>query len=841
MKKQLLTFSAIALTGVCGAYAQDTSDSGQDEKVQLDTIIVEAQRREQSILEVPVAVTSYSGETLEARRVEDIADLNFANPSVHISSRLSDTVSNSPIRIRGFGTGGGNPGFEGAVGLFYDDVFRSRPGAALASFFDVGGLEVLRGPQGTLFGKNTTAGAIVIRSNRPDFDGFSAGITAEAGNLDTYEAEGFVNFVLSDTVAARVAGVYNESDGAWTRISDGEATDWTKNKGFRASLAWEPTDSLAFDFIFDYTKTETPGGTGRSTALDNRNTSGLAAFYQAQAAAALDVDPSIAWYFDPSDPNSQTDPFSYKNRNNFNGKMETETYGWTIKGDFQINDSTNLRSITGIRQLDFFREGQDVDFGPTDYSDGYFSAYDIQSFSQEFILAGELGLLAGIDWTVGANYFDEEIQYDQNTTSGNQLASYAYVLVPTLDPAVLPPSQVATGGGRIYNIGIKTEEQSLGIFGHSTVNITDQFSVVGGVRWNQIEKDGAHENKFGSPTEYWDYIFGNQAFFYFLGGNALSSPDWDASLTNEELTYDVALQWNPTDTTQIYAKYARGFKAGGINMAVDAVDSRPALGGPNIIEGRSFTPLFPDAATFDPEFVDAYEIGARWNYPGGLLNITAFQMDYEDLQVATFDGTVFKVVNAGTSESNGIEIENSYQLTDNISTNIGVTWLNEATYGDDVIGLPAGRRRAHAPEFAGVFNAQYTQPINSVLEGFVNFNYAYQGETFVAEGEAIDYALSLVEQDAYHLVGLTAGIRSPDGDWEAALWCENCFEEEYYEWAFNHVFHFGVSPLVTPAYPRTWGRSFEERVLRTSFLFVEEWVGGWPPAAAPPFVTLKHS
>ena len=228
---------------------------------QLDSIVVTAQKREENILDVPVAVTAYDAATLRKEGIQEIDDLQFTSPSFNITIQ-QNLVANIPVRIRGVGTTGTNPSFEGSVGVYLDDTYRSRAGMALATFNDIGGVELLRGPQGTLFGKNTAAGAIILRSNKPSFE-TEAGGEFTVGNYGKTRVSGFVNAPLNEELAARVSVVRDKRDGFWESPT-GVAEDVNEidQVSVKSQLLWEPTDNFSAHLIADYAHADENFGYG---------------------------------------------------------------------------------------------------------------------------------------------------------------------------------------------------------------------------------------------------------------------------------------------------------------------------------------------------------------------------------------------------------------------------------------------------------------------------------------------------------------------------------------------------------------------------------------------------
>lgn len=813
MKVRLLTCTALVFSGLAfPAIAQESSDASDsvssienntdtNSARRLPSVVVEAQRREQDILDVPIAVTAFDEEALEVAGVVDILDLNLASPSF-FANTLSDPIGNSPVRIRGIGTGGGNPGFEGAVGMYVDDVYRSRSGAALTTFFDMGGVEVLRGPQGTLFGKNTTAGAIVQRTAAPVFDEFQAKLQATAGNYGKRSVEGMINIPMGEKFAFRLAGLNDETDGFFSNPVDGRDTAWSKNKAIRASLAFEPTDRISGRLTYDWSKWDSPGNFGSSTRIDNTDTNGLNNTIWAQSALDQSAGGAGYWYWtpDPTGTNpGAADPFSYNIATNHDSDAVLDQEGLTLNLNFDISDNLQLRSITGYREINNDNQGGDWDFGPLDFGGSLSLYFDFETFSQEFLLNGSVG--NKFDYVAGINYFTEEIAYTRKASVGSQ---FGPVYSQLLTGGTIPGDVLGSVGVDFQNSAFTQNETSWGLFGQGTYHFNDQWSVIAGLRWNSVEKDGSHKNNSAIDREdYYDLITSSAFAFYALNGSGLSSPDFTASTEDEELTYDLTLQYRPDDDMQLYAKFAHGFKAGGINLQNDAAGGQPAIGGTNIINGRSYLDDTPEIVTFAPEFVDAYELGFRWEYLGaGRLGVTLFRSEFEDLQVSTFNGQVFEVINAGTSSTEGIEVENYYIFNDNLSANMSLTWM-DASYGDDVVNLPAGRQRGLSPDLSLVFGGQYQRPITEAIDFYANANYSYYSDMFLGEGDGSN-ALSFQKQDAYGVFGAQIGVRVT-GDWDAQIFCKNCFGEEYFTYAFNQPFVSGGSPMGNPGDPQTYG------------------------------------
>ena len=853
-KMKALLLSAATLSGWQYAYAQEDTETEASSGSRLDTIVVSAQRREQDLLDVPVAVTAFDAEALEAKGVTDVVDLNLANPSFYMNT-LQERTGNAPVRIRGVGTIGSNPAFEGAVGIYIDDIYRSRSGMALSTFTDVESVEILRGPQGTLFGKNTVAGALVLRSAAPDFDEFSASVDLQFANYNSQKYEGYVNIPVNDSLAFRFSGLLETSDGWFENPVTGEDTNPVDQSSIRAQVAFAPNDRLSGRLIIDRNTADGPYGYGRSTRLDNTDLDGSQnGLFGPAALNALPgpapgvplsailpgVDGGLGyWFWDLGTAENgfadagPTDPFSYEIGINQNGDTEVQDQGASLTLEYELTDSLSIKSVTSYREFSEDSLNADWDFSALDFGGGLDLQYDFETFSQEILLNGsfEFGDVQSLEFVTGAHYFDESWTYERRARGGDQLGPvYALALggagllnfaelgaCPEVNPALgcFSVAQVAAPGENFQDGLFDVGEESFGLFGHATYTVLDQLSFIGGLRFNSIEKTGQFTRRInGQATDaatYFNYTLGN-ALLFALNGAALMGSDFEQSTKDEELTYSGAVQFRPTPDSQIYASYSRGFKAGGVNIEVAAAGGAPSLAGtPTEVAPGVFlplTPATPENTTYDPEFVDSYEIGYRLEYGGiGRMGLTAFRSEYEDLQLTIFTGTEFVVFNTGTSTVQGLEFENTTALTDNLTVDLSVTWLETAEFGGDIDPrLAAGRRRGQAPEFAFALGGQYERPVTEAIDMYVNLNWAYNGDHFLSDEGA---ALADVEQEAFSVVNASFGLRDI-GNWDAQLFCTNCFEEEYFSYAFNHPFVAGGSPMVNPEAPRVYGISLKK-------------------------------
>ncbi len=766
------------------------AQEGQEE------IVVTAQRREQALQDVPLAVSAYNAEALDANNITSTADLQRLAPSLLVNSSNSET-GGSTIRIRGVGTTGNNIGLEGAVGVFIDGVYRQRAGLALNNLFDLARVEVLRGPQGTLFGKNTSAGAISVIPNAPHMGALEAAFEVGGGNYGDLEFQGMFNMPISETLAIRIAGAGQERDGYLEDPRTGQESYDRGRALVRIQSLWEPTNDLSWRLTFDGAMKDES-----CCQAPYRVVAGSAQLNMLLGGVAV--------------PPLGVQPFTYTFFNTPGVPTPESTGDWGISShlDYDLGFA-DLRTILAHREFDS-KNSLDADFGPADILRQSFPAEQELS-SAEIQLTGEIGRL---DWLVGAYYADETIDQTVSTTYGTQTGAFVSLLTGGLLPPAsgCPPLGLGAcypfGGGNISNQFFQ-EATSWSVFTHNTFNFTDQFSATLGLRMNNEEKEGGGRNFIvnspscaATPADHITWLFAFSAGLRTL----CPRPNYTSSLSEEELTGIASLNWSPTDDVMLYASYSRGYKAGGINLDRDAM-IRP--GGPvtptGVVVGTQAQ--INAAALFLPEFSDSYEVGLRtqWFDRSLTVNLTGFMTDYTDFQLNTFTGLGFIITNPGSVESQGVELETRWTPTPHFSANLSTTWV-EARYGNDPAllidpaGPPpalAGQQLTNAPDWTATGGIHYEHPFMSSgnVLAFVDLNAQYRSD--YNTGSDLDPRKF---QDAYTTLGARLGLMGQDshGGWDAYLWGTNLTDEEIHVISFNSVFQAG-SISTFPAAPAMYG------------------------------------
>ena len=801
------------------AFAQDTESDApavRDDNV----IIVTATRRAQDVQDIPLAVTAISPQQLETQRVVNIQQISALAPS--FSASQAQLASGSVVlRVRGIGTTSNNIGFESAVGIFIDGAYQSRPGVALSEFVDVERVEVLRGPQGTLFGRNTSAGALNVTNVRPDVTEFGGFVNAEYGNFDEMSIQGAVNVPLvQDTLALRVTGAYRQRDGfldvvdrTGARIGDTNDVDqWL----VRGQLGWDTDSGMRGRIIVDYSKSKSSCCGAIELYQSPLVTAG------AYAAVGLGANGGNG------QPSVGTNPFgqadfeeAMDNRTvslNFAPRADIDNYGVTGELEFPISDSADLIFIGSYRKYESF-ENYDSDFTALDIFNVEALNLDLETWTAELRLQGE-GLGGKLNYMVGGFYSDESI--DQ-TTGFSLGADYgenvgALLFVPTGGALGANPLTVFTGrdpAGTQTTNRFQQDAKSYAIFTHNSFEITDGLELTVGARYSWEEKSGGFSQVSTNNTICPSTLGALGAIpaplrgsFIVLGCFGFTAPvdlpqaaalplvrTFQTDFDDEELIYTVKLGYEISPAVNTYASFTHGYKAGGINL-----DATAAVGGAD--------------PRFLSEEVDAYEVGlkAKMLDDAVTLNVAAFYEEFTNFQVLEFTGTAFQTFNVPIAETRGVEIEGLIRPTDELTFNLGATIL-DASYPEDcnvgqettvTVTSLCGNDLTNAPALVALIGGMWEKPINDSMEFFIAGQVRMEsdqrtstqaivpptvaaGSTAAQVQAAVDAAPLIIAdvQDGKAFVNLRAGLRFGDGAYSLEGWVNNLTDEVVRGVTFN--------------------------------------------------------
>ena len=821
---------ALATLSTTSALAQQAPPVEEEQATTLSAITVTAQKRVEQLQDVPIAVTALDEQLLQDTGVRDIKDLQVLVPGLTVTSTQNEAITTA--RIRGIGTVGDNVGLESSVGVVIDGVYRARNSVGFGDLGQLERIEVLKGPQGTVFGKNTSAGVINVVTRRPSYTQTAEG-EVTAGNYGALGASGYYSDALGENSAFSVYAAKRKRDG-WMDVVTGagprtETGDYDQNYHLlRGQLLLEPADTLAVNVIADYTSREENCCTAVQTVIGGT----------APVINALGGGNAIAV---PADPFARV---AYSNRST---EQDIKDKGISAQADWDSPwfGGATLTSITAFRDWQTIN-GLDFDFTTADLlyrnadPDESFSRFE--NFSQELRLTGSTDTF---DWMVGMFYSDEDLTRNDSYRVGAAYEPYlstlvgsqvlgglaaqlapAGITVDTSNPAVFM-SQVSGQpfGSNFAGLGAldryKQNANSLGLFTNNTWHATDALDLTLGLRYTSEEKELAsvYSNPNGSvgcgsvlanpagrvaaallargipitslPPAMQAQILGAvtpqlAGYMCLPWANALHNGRMTEQQREEKEwsgTVKAAYRWS--ERVMTYASAARGYKAGGFNL--DRVQSSNGLSS----GGSGITPV--DDTSFPGEFVDSFELGAKTTWAGGnlLLNATLFHQTYEDFQLNSFLGTSFVVRSIPEVVSKGVDAELMWQpaAIRGLVLQGGLMYA-DTTYSDEIPGadfapggqlykLP-GAQASFAPEWSGTAAVTYEWDFGADLMGRFNFGGKYMSD--YNTGSDLDPEKA---QEAFTVFNARLGFGASDERWMVELWGQNIFDKDYVQVGFD--------------------------------------------------------
>ncbi|MWV27460.1 TonB-dependent receptor [Aurantiacibacter rhizosphaerae] len=796
-RKCLCGVAAIALVAPVSAYAQAQVDTvepvDEPEMAQGNSIVVTATKREQTLQEIPVAVSVTTAETLDREQIRDLKDLQSIVPSLRVTQLQSS--ANTNFIIRGFGNGANNAGIEPSVGVFIDNVYRSRSASQISDLPNVSRIEVLRGPQSTLFGKNASAGIISMVTSEPSFN-LEGTAEVSYGNYDAMVARGYITGPLGENVAASFAAGINKRDG----YNYDPASDTTTNERdrwfVRGQLLFDNAENFSARIIADYDRI-------------NENCCGVvniqpSSFTQAIQAVGGQV-------------NAPADAFDGIVYNNFPSTNDVKNYGLSAQLDYDVSDDVALTSITSYRETrgDF---GQDVDFTSGDLLQR-FNEQALDTFTQEFRVSGDWDRISAL---AGVFYFNESVIENQTVNYGQDFRPFANVLTTQLLGQSLTQAEGLIGAlsgnpaqfigtffapGRVEGGQFTLDNESVSLFSQVDFEIVDGLTLTLGGNYTMDEKTGTTDyQSFGTFSNIDLVTVGNraivaqgianqvgaalmlgrpatqaeiqafatgmspagaagaaafptiqagvQAFANANDANPAVNPLLQAqALQNfprfvnipnvvesgktddKDFSYTARLAYDINPDLNIYASYATGFKASSFALSRD---SRPARADAAALAAAG---LLRNNQTFGsrfagPEESKVIEVGLKGNWGDYSANLTGFRQDIDGFQSNVFTGTGFFLANAGKQRTYGVEFEGTANPVDPLTLSLAVTWLDPSyvSFPLSPFGDISGTTPAGIPEWSVVIGGQYAQPMGNGDELILRSTYAYESEVQIVDG-----------------------------------------------------------------------------------------------------------
>jgi len=721
------------------AWAQSAPPAEQDPLVQsapsartLDAVIVTAQHREENVQQVPLAISVVDATALQRQQVTDIAGLPHLVPSVSFAA--GNELRNSSIRIRGIGTDVFSTGVEPSIATVVDDVVLQRPGAAFAELYDIERIEVLRGPQGTLFGKNASAGVVSVITQAPDFDRYSGNASLLLAQGNEQRAQGAVSGPIGDQLAWRLAGFEHHRDGDVFNLHDGRHLNGADAWGLRGKLAWRSDDQRSqVTLSADYARLDA-------------DCCALPLIVASNNPRAVDTDTAVGR--DNTQVNNDVDPFVRQNN-----------YGAALTAQLALGTHT-LASISAWRRFD---NDSDVDLDDTE---GRFILHNrnlesSRTLSQELRLASPVG--GRFDYVLGAYWFDGSV-YNTLDRRGLNLAGIASVLG---DGAVIPrlPGDIAVLAGHS-----QVDSRSASLFAHGNWHLGPKLTLGGGLRYIDERQHlgfvrplaGRFNGALQAPT---NPVLGPLSGRY----------DDEATIGKLSLSYAFA------PTINVYLGYSTGYKGQGIASTLG-------------LTAEQFARLPAPAET--SRLLEAGLKSTLWN--GALmLDATVFRNRIDDYQAQTYDATsgLFLLTSAGGVAIDGVEIEFTARPTAYFSLSGGVTWLDARfdgvpdgpcfagqtlAQGCVALGNGAsmqdldGKPFINAPRWRSVLSARYDAPLSPRLDGYLQADWRWQDEVMLDISQNPN-----LRQGAYGVTDLSAGLIFGDGRYDLGVFVKNVFDQPY--------------------------------------------------------------
>lgn len=799
-KKTLLVSAVIGALSATNLQAQE-GDTNEADDGGIERIFVTASKRTTGLQETPVAIQVVSGEAMEQANLANISDLQILVPTLRVAPL--ERSSNVTFSLRGFGNGANNTGIEPSVGIFIDGVYRSRAGGVINSLPRVSQIEVLSGPQSTLFGKNASAGVISVRTLEPSYD-FQGKVEAGIGNYNNRLVKGYVTNGITDNLAYSLSGGFNTRDGFTKSISNVPGIKNLNDKdrwNLRGQMLYEPTEDVKVRFIADYSEISEICCT--VAAAINGETTGAS-----QAVGGGGFGGSIVL--------DDADPFAFESALTTSPTNDVKDGGVSVQVDVDFEKFV-FTSITAFRANEVLTgkdEPHDVDYNSSDVL-GLSTRTDIETFTQEFRLTstGDNTL----DWMVGGFYFSEEVEYSDSLSFGEDARNYIDLLIgggvpgtfSGVEAAIGLPVGFAYSAGSLINTDLTQDNDAYSIFGNFDYHISDNLTATLGIAYTNDEKEVTmlqplNEASFSAlPLPPAPHPLSGLKAVQFLPPNLdLPNSVEDNSTSDSKTTYSARLAYTLNDNVNFFATAATGFKATSWNLSRD---SRPFPNDEAALVAAGLTQANQSYGTryASPELATVYELGMKTRFKKGSLNVTLFDQTIEGFQSSTFIGTGFVLANAGEQTTKGIEFDSVYRASDEWTLTLAGTFLDPIY--DSFVGAAgvtgqvdlSGTKPAGIHEQSISAGIVYNYELDNGMYGYVRTDYIYESEVRLVANLPGSLSREVSTFNASAGLNLENGVM-------LQLYVRNLTNDEYYMSGFPPPTQAG-SFSVYPNQPRTFG------------------------------------
>ncbi|WP_293884065.1 TonB-dependent receptor [Sphingomonas sp.] len=819
---QFLGGSLLALAVSSPALAQNSGNPGVAKGTEANDpndIIVTATKRETTLQETPIAVSVVGKKAIEDAQIRDLLDIQTLVPSLAVSQ--NENLISTSFSIRGFGNGGSNPGIEPSVGVFIDGVYRPRGGAQVSDLPNVERVEVLRGPQSTLFGKNASAGVVSVITQEPKFK-YGGSVSATYGNFNQVVLKGDVTGPITSQVAFSLSGNYNSRDG-YARDLNTRAKFNDRNRyGVRGQLLFHPTDALKIRLIADYDK------------IDENCCISVYALY-GPTGPAIDAIASGGHII-------QNMPFSDTTRNNIVARNLIENYGTSGHIDYDLGHLT-ISSITAYRE---FKSNSisDGDLGPADILGDNLTDTNINTFSQELRLVSNFD--GPLNFVVGGFYYNEKLKHQDRNLFGRDARPYLNILsqggIRAVESILGLPVNTFTQPGVGDTNNYRVNDRTYSVFGTVDYKVTDRITLTGGLAYTKDEKDAisnvittdafsaidlvalgvalgvppALANTSANPLL---PLQGLQFLPPFLNfPNAVES----GKTRDGKLSYTARAAYKFSDHLNGYVSYATGFKASSFNVSQDSrppasifipgspASSPPPPSSPVRDAGLALPNLTTGTRFAGPENSRVFEVGLKGNFHFGSFNLAVFDQQIKGFQSVAFTGTGFALTNAGSRTARGAELDVTVNPVKPLSLFFAMTYLHNRY--DSFTGSPygdlSGEKPTGIPTFSFSTGGSYTHQFNDGTKLSLRMDYLHESKVQIVRGfsgfsQAAGFAAAKMFTREVNLVNASTTLALNSG-FELSVYARNLFNTRYYTAVGDAVAQPG-SVTGYPNDPRTYG------------------------------------
>jgi iron complex outermembrane receptor protein len=756
----------------------------------IEEVIVTATKTEKTLQEVPVAVSVVSGDTIEKANIIDILDLKAVVPS--LDTRQRTTSTQSTFFIRGFGNGDYNQGIEPSVAVFIDGIYRSKMQSQISDLPLIERIEVLRGPQSTLFGKNATAGVINVVTKKPSFEK-SGFVSTTIGNYNSKLVKVYSTGPLNETVAYSFSLGSNQSDGYTDNITTGNDVNNRDRSNMRAELLFDPSSDLSIRLTVDYDEYDETCCT-----VGSANYGVAAQIASAMGGAIIPDDPYTQKVFYDFDPDTSGD----------NSGVSAH-----VKYDL---DNKVFESISSIRSS-YMENLQDVDFDGAPIVNPSPITQDLDQVTQEFRLYSDND--SNFNWLIGAYYFQEDMDYTESIYYGPAFRAYLGGFLPAgafdgLEQGFdLPNGTIFPAG--VGNTEIATQDNSsTSIFMQADLDVTDKLNILAGVSYMEDEKTVSYNQINTDFFSQLDFVAISTGLLMMQGLPAAQAAALAANPETNELLdfqafqllpqfvnfpnsvndgkskdnntdYNLKFTYAVNDFASIYGGVSTGFKASAWNISRDSRPTASEIAG----LAAAGTPVGPNTTVgtryANPEKAEVKELGAKIALPSGYLNIAIFDQEIEDFQTNTFVGTGFVLANAGSQSADGYEFDLVISPTENIDLAVSGLFI-DPIYDSYVAAAPgdlSGTVPSNTPEDTISSTVTWNYNIKG-WDSFLRISHLYSSQAKLLENPA-HQALIEAKGNGYKeqdTLNLTAGFEKDNIS--IKIWGKNINDDRFLTSAF---------------------------------------------------------